>query len=180
MLRAHTLALGAHVLARHLHRAAHVARVRLRALRVALALAHVARRDPLAVPRGEALHLVAAAVDDDADGVAAALALPPDHLHGLRAAIGDGLRADRAAARLPQHLLRLLVEAADLALDLRRLRRRLLVAHGDLLLLLRSIRVLVAEPLLQQRSDLLGIFDAEAQDLGDLGDGFGVHLIPFR
>jgi len=103
-------------------------------LGVALALAGVPRRDPLAVLGREALHLPALAVDDDADRVPAPLAHAADHLHlgvlgvGLVAVL-DGLRAHPADARLAEHLPGLLVEAADLAADLRR-RHGLRLLHG--------------------------------------------------
>ncbi len=115
-------------------------------LGVALGLAGVHGRDPLAVPAGEPLDLVPLAVDDDGDGVPAPLAHAAHDLHAVRVAVLDGLRADPADTGVAEHLPGLLVEAAALALDLRRLRRPLLLSlrlHADLLL--QDLQVLVAE-----------------------------------
>lgn len=133
-------------------------------LGVALALAGVLGRDPLAVPAGEPLDLVPLAVDDDGDRVPAPLAHAADHLHAVRVAVLDGLRADPADPGVPQDLLRLLVEAADLAADLRR-RRGLRLLHGR--------RVRHADLLLQD----LQVLVAEAFDLGD--DLVGRHSYSF-
>jgi hypothetical protein len=105
-------------------------------LGVALALAGVLGRDALAVPAGQPLDLVPLAVDDDADRVPAPLAHPAHDLHAVRVAVLDGLRADPADPGVPQDLPGLLVEAADLAADLRRrrglrLRRDRLAADGS-------------------------------------------------
>lgn len=131
-------------------------------LGVALALAGVLGRDPLAVPAGEPLDLVPLAVDDDGDRVPAPLAHAADHLHAVRVAVLDGLRADPADPRLPQDLLRPLVEAADLAADLGR-------RHG--LRLLRGRRV--AHP--EDRGDL---GDLLRGGLGDVGQDVG-HVLSF-
>lgn len=135
-----------------------------RLLGVALALAGVLGRDPLAVPVGEPLDLVPLAVDDDGDAVPAPLAHATHDLHAVRAAVLDGLRADPADPGVPQDLPGLLVEAADLAADLGR-------RHG--LRLLHGRRVRHADLLLQG----LQVLVAEAVDLGD--HLVGGHLLPF-
>jgi hypothetical protein len=133
-------------------------------LGVALGLAGVHGRDPLAVPAGEPLDLVPLAVDDDGDGVPAPLAHAAHDLHAVRVAVLDGLRADPADPGVPQDLPRLLVEAADLAADLGR-------RHG--LRLLRGRRV--AHP--EDRGDL---GDLLRGGLGEVSDQVAVgHLLSF-